>query len=193
MYGRAGVYLMNSKTNSPYTEDWLPIRGIANGVIELNNKYKVTGIKIKPKNIFILDIGTQNGIISSLKSFYDTIDFEFWLISNDRPVDISGYLAALEVQFNNAQDSRIRKLLSQDIEKANDFMHDNVTDVEYFILFKDRNDDLIQKKIRSLLMGISNCGLEASQVSNADLRAILDGFLNGNRTYTSKVVLPNGK
>ena len=183
---------MSSKTNSPYTEDWIPVESITNGVIELRNKYKVTGVKIKPKNIFILDVASQTSIIAALKSFYDTIDFEFWLISNDRPVDISAYLAALEIQYNNVQDSRVRKLLSQDIQKANDFMNNNVTDVEYFILFKDKNNDIIQKKIRTLLLGLSNCGLEANQVSNADLRVILDGFLNGNRTFVNRTVLPNG-
>ena len=183
---------MSSKSKSPYTEDWLPIENIANGEIELKNKFKVTGVKIKPKNIFILDPASQSNIIASLKSFYDTIDFDFWIISNDRPVDISSYLATLEIQYNNVQDSRIRKLLSQDIQKANDFMHNNVTDVEYFILFKDKNNDLIQKKIRTLIMGLSNCGLEANQVSNSDLRVILDGFLNGNRTFVNRTVLPNG-
>ncbi len=180
-----------SSNNSKFTEDWLPIKGIVNGMIETNNKYKVTGVKIKPKNIFILDVQTQNNIIASLKTFYDTLDFEFWLISNDRPVDISSYLATLQLQYNNIQDPRIRKLLVQDIEKANDFMRDNVTDIEYFILFREKNPDLVQKRIRTLILGLSNCGLEASQTSNEDLRIILDGFLNGGMTVNNKAVLPN--
>lgn len=191
MYGKAGVVKMSSNNSSRYTEDWLPVRGIANGMIETNNKYKVTGVKIKPKNIFILDVQTQNNIIASLKTFYDTLDFEFWLISNDRPVDISSYLATLQIQYNNIQDPRIKKLLIQDIDKANTFMRENVTDIEYFILFKDRNPDLVQKRIRTLILGLSNCGLEASQTSNEDLRVILDGFLNGGVSVNSKVVLPN--
>lgn len=191
MYGRAGVVKMSSNNSSRYTEDWLPVKGIANGMIETNNKYKVTGVKIKPKNIFILDVQTQNNIIASLKTFYDTLDFEFWLISNDRPVDISSYLATLQIQYNNIQDPRIKKLLIQDIEKANDFMRENVTDIEYFILFKDKNPDMVQKRIRTLILGLSNCGLEASQTSNEDLRVLLDGFLNGGVSVNSKVVLPN--
>ena len=97
IYGRVGVYIMSSKTtnSSKYTEDWIPVKNITNGMIELDNKYKVTGVKIRPRNIFILDQITQDNIIATLKTFYDTIDFEFWLISADRPVDISGYLAIL--------------------------------------------------------------------------------------------------
>lgn len=182
---------MSSKTSSPYTEDWLPIKGIVNGMIELNNNYKVTGVKIAPKNIFILDKASQDFTILSLKSFYDSLDFEFWIISNDKPVDISGYLASLQIQYNQIQDSRIKKLLIQDIEKVNDFMNDNVTDVEYFILFKDKNFDLLQKRLRTVIMGLSNAGIDSSQVSNADLRAILDGFLNGGKPSENRVVLPN--
>ena len=58
------------KTNSSYTEDWIPISSISNGTIILNNKYKVTGVKIKPRNIFILDQNTQDNIIIALKNFF---------------------------------------------------------------------------------------------------------------------------
>ena len=194
IYGKVGVYTMNTKTvnNSKYTEDWLPVRNITNGMIELNNKMKVTGVKIRPRNIFILDPITQANIIASLKSFYDTLDFEFWLISADRPVDISGYLANLQVLYNQATDAKIIKLITQDIQKANLFMRENVTDTEYYILFKDRNEDMLQKRIRAVILGLSNCGLDSVQVSNNDLRVVLDNFLNGGKTIDNKVVLPNG-
>lgn len=183
---------MSSKTNSSkYTEDWVPVKNITNGMIELDNKYKVTGVKIKPKNIFILDTNSRNNIIAMLKTFYDTIDFEFWLISADRPVDISNYLATLQIQYNQVGDPRIKKLISQDIEKANDFMRNNVTDTEYYILFKEKNLDIIQKRLRTLMLGLSNCGLDSTQTSNADLRSILDSFFNGGKSTDSKVVLPS--
>ena len=192
IYGRVGVYIMSSKTsNSKYTEDWITVKNIANGMIELDNKSKVTGVKIRPRNIFILDKITQDNIIASLKTFYDTLDFEFWLISADRPVDISGYLANLQVLYNQTTDAKIIKLITQDIEKANMFMRDNVTDTEYYILFKDKNIDMLQKRIRTVILGLSNCGLDSMQVSNADLRIILDNFLNGGMTTDSKVVLPS--
>ena len=191
--GRVGVLEMSTKktNSSKYTEDWLPVKNITNGMIELDNKYKVTGVKIRPKNIFILDTNTRNNLIAMLKTFYDTIDFEFWLISADRPVDISSYLATLEIQYNQVQDPRIKKLISQDIEKANDFILNNVTDTEYYILFKEKNIDTIQKRLRTLILGLSNCGLESSQTSNADLRSVLESFLNGGMTTNNKVVLPS--
>ncbi len=183
---------MSTKTtnSSKYSEDWLPVRNIANGMIELDNKFKVTGVKIKPRNIFILDSNSRRNIISQLRVFYDSIDFEFWLISADRPVDISNYLATLQIQYNQEQDPRIKKIISQDIEKANIFMRDNVTDTEFYILFKERNQDIIQKRLRTLMLGLSNAGLDSVQTSNTDLRVLLDSFLNGGMTTENKAVLP---
>ena len=176
--------------NSKYTEDWLPVRNIANGMIELDNKFKVTGVKIRPRNIFILESNLRSNIIAQLRTFYDTIDFEFWFISADRPVDISDYLATLQIQYNNEQNAVIKKLISQDIEKANSFVRDNVTDTEFYILFKEKNPDIIQKRLRALMMGLSNAGLDSVQTSNTDLRVILDSFLNGGMTTEGKAVLP---
>ncbi len=175
---------MNNSSVQPtpkgkYTESWIPIKGIENGVIILDNKSRVTGVKIRPRNIFILDGGTQENTIIALKNFYNTVDFDFWLISADRPVDISGYLARLQLLYNQTPNPVIRKLINQDIMKANNFMDNNVTDTEYYILFKEKNLDLIQKKLRTLITGLANCGLDSAQTSNEDLRIILDNFLNG--------------
>lgn len=197
MYGKVGVYMndssvkaqRNSAINSKYTEDWLPVREINNGMIILNNRMKVTGIKIRPRNIFILDQATQDAVILGLKNFYNTIDFEFWLISADRPVDISGYLARLQLLYNETTSPVVRKMINQDIQKANDFMDNNVTDTEYYILFKEKDDNLIQKRLRTLITGLANCGLEAEPTSNQDLRVLLDSFLNGGRTTNFGTVI----
>ena len=165
-------------TNNRYCEDWLPVKNITNGMIQLENGYFVCGIKVEPKNIFILDEGARNNVIVQLRNFYNTIDFEFWMIIADRPVDINLYLAQLQVLYN-----KTRKLIMQDINKANAFMgaEYNVVDTEYFFLFKEKRMDLIQKKLRTLMSGLANCGLNSMQVSNSDLRMLLDNFLNGGK------------
>jgi hypothetical protein len=179
----------NTKSSSKYTEDWIPIKAISNGTILLDNKLKVTGVKIRPRNIFILDQQSQDSALIALKNFYNTIDFEFWLISADRPVDLNNYLARLQLLYNQTPNPAVRKLINQDIEKANNFMNNNITDTEYYILFKEKNDDIIQKRLRTLVTGLANSGLEASQVSNDDLRVILDNFLNGGMTTNFGTVI----
>ena len=175
--------------SSKYTEGWIPVKGIENGFITLDNKVLVTGVKIRPRNIFILDPNTQDSVIIALKNFYNTIDFDFWLISADRPVDISGYLARLQLLYNQVTNPAVRKLVSQDILKANDFIDNNVTDTEYYILFREKNKDILQKRLRTVITGLANCGLDSAQTSNDDLRTILDNFLNaGMKTEFGTVV-----
>lgn len=56
--------------------------------------YYVTGVKVMPKNIFIMDPGTQQNTIYQLRNFYNSIDYEFWLLIADRPVDIDVYFVS---------------------------------------------------------------------------------------------------
>ena len=86
------MYKMTKISNKNYSEDWLPIKQIFNGMIQVDDGSYITGVKISPKNIFILDEGAQNRMIYDLRNFYNSLDYEFWLIIADRPVDIDLYL-----------------------------------------------------------------------------------------------------
>ena len=48
--------MAKKQIKSKYTD--VPVKNIANGMIVLDNKLKVSGVKIMPKNIFILDPAT---------------------------------------------------------------------------------------------------------------------------------------
>ena len=181
---------MSRRLNSPYTEDWVPIESIQNGMIVCSDKQKVTGVKIAPRNIFILDAQAQDNVLISLKNFYNMIDFEFWLVVADRPVDISVYMSQLQLLYNETTDPAIRKVIMQDIDKGNTFVNNNIVDTEYYILFKEKNDDILQKRIRLLINGLAGCGLNASQVSNDDLRLIMENFLNGGVSTEFGTVMP---
>ena len=175
--------------NNRFSEDWIPIKGITNGAIITSKNELVTGVKISPKNIFILDTQEQDNILIALKNFYNMIDFEFWLVVADRPVDLSVYLSQLQLLYNDASHPAIRKLIYEDIEKANYYKNNNVVDTEYFILFKEKTPEILQKKVRLLINGLAGCNLNASQTTNEDLRGILDNFLNGGiRTEFGTVV-----
>ena len=108
-----------------------------------------------------------------MRNFYNLMNFEFWMISADRPVDISVYQSQLQLMLQNATNPAQIKIIAQDIEKANMFINNQVVDTEYYILFKE-----------------NNTGLNSSQTSNDDLRMILDNFLNGGiKTEFGTVVM----
>ena len=180
---------MSTEKRSKYTNDFVPVRTITNGVIMLDNNEKVTGVKIQPRNIFILDPETRNMIITNLRNVYNLIDYEFWVIAADRPVDITSYLSRLQLLYNSQTNPVKRKLIMEDINKANMFTNNNVVDTEFYLLFKEKDMDKIQKKIRNLIQSFAGAGLVASQTSNDDLRVILDNFLNGGQTTSFGVVM----
>lgn len=182
--------MSTKKNKSKYTEEWIPVKSITNGMVVLDDDMKMTGVKISPKNIFIMDSDSQNNVIIGLKNFYNSIDYEFWLIVADRPVDITLYLSQLQLLYNSVGKPKIRKLIMDDINKANMFMNNNVVDTEYFIIFKEKNVDLIQKRIRQLINGLAACGLNATPTSNDDLRIIIENFLNGGMNTEFGVVMP---
>ncbi len=193
MYGKVGVQYMTKKrknSTSPYTEAWLPVVGIQNGMIYTADRYKITGVKITPRNIFILDNDSQTNVLISLKNFYNMIDFEFWLVVSDRPVDISVYMSQLQLLYNKTTSPNIRKLIAQDMAKGNNFINNNVVDTEYYILFKERKDEDVAKKVRLLINGLASCGLNAQQTSNDDLRVVLNNFLNGGMDTNFGTVMP---
>ena len=168
-------------------------KSIQNGMMVLDNNWYVTGIKVEPKNIFILDQQTQNNIIFNFRNFYNSIDYEFWLIVADRPVDINLYMSELQLQFDNAPSQAVRKLISQDINKAESFMTTsmNVVDTEYFIMFRDKKLEICQKRIQTLISNLASLGLVSRQTSDDDLKFLLQNFLNGGAKNEFGTVMSN--
>ncbi len=177
-------------STSGFTEDWLPVKAIQNNMIITKDNYKVSGVKISPRNIFILDPDLQNNILLALRNFYNTIDYEFWLVVADRPVDISVYMSQMQLLLNETQSPAIRKLILQDIDKGETFIRNNVVDTEYYFMFKTKDVDLLQKRVRQMINGLATCGLNASLISNADLRLVLENFLNGGNSTEFGTVMP---
>lgn len=174
--------------NSASTENWITVKEINNNAIVLDNKKLVSGIKVLPRNIFIMDEISQNRVIDELRKFYNQIDFEFWLIIADRPTNIDLYISQLELQLNNVSKTAIRKLIVDDLTKAEGFVQNDVVDTEYFVLFKADTQDEITKNIRGLISNLAQSGLIGAQVSNEDLRMLLDNFLNDGKTFTERTV-----
>ena len=181
---------MANTKSSGFTEDWLPVKAIQNNMIITSNNEKVTGVKISPKNIFILDSGTQENMLIGLRNFYNTIDFEFWLVVADRPVDLSVYMSQLQLLFQEAQSPAIKKLIMQDIQKGETFIRNNVCDTEYYFMFKGKDPDLLMKRVRQMMNGLAACGMNSSLISNEDLRLVLENFLNGGNTTEFGTVMP---
>ena len=194
---------MAKKTNNNgfvSTEDWLPLIDIKDGMIEAKGTIAtghqyVTGVRIEPKNIFITEVDQQNLVIDGLRDFYNTLDYEFWLICCDRPVDINLYRSELEVMYVQEEDPRIRKIINEDLIKCDRFVGPqiNAVDTEFYILFKDsvKNKDLIIKRVQQLISNLARAGLNSRQVTDDDLRVILESFFNDSLRVEYGTVMTN--
>ncbi|MBR6072921.1 MAG: hypothetical protein IKP76_01190 [Bacilli bacterium] len=195
--------MANKKTNNSgfiSTEDWLPLVDIKDGMMEakgtaMTGHQYISGIRIEPRNIFITDTQNQINVINNLRDFYNTIDYEFWLVCCDRPVDINLYKSELEVMYVQEEDPKIRKLIGEDLAKCDMFVGPqiNAVDTEYYILLKEsvKNKDVLIKKIQNLISNLARAGLNSRQVTNDDLRVILDAFFNDSLRTEFGTVMTN--
>lgn len=175
---------------SKYTEDWIPVKQIRGGMIEVEGKMIegtqiVAGVRVEPKNIFLSDQETQERTIINLRNFYNTLDYEFWLVCCDRPVDINLYKSELEIMYNDANNQQIRKMILQDIQKCEKFIGPeiNAVDTEYYLLFKDspKNMERVHKRIHNMITGFANAGINSRQLTDDDARVLLDSFFNDSK------------
>ena len=60
------------------------------------------------------------------------------MVNSSRPYNL--YLSQLQLQYNDAPNQAIRKIIAQDIAKGELFSSTqvNAVDTEYFILFRDK-------------------------------------------------------
>lgn len=178
------------KETSKFTEDWIPVKDIHGGMIEVEGKLiegnqLICGVRVEPKNIFISDQETQERTIIALRNFYNTLDYEFWLVCCDRPVDINLYKSELEIMYNDSYSAQIRKMILQDIQKCDKFIGPeiNAVDTEFYLLFKDsvKNVERIQKRVHNMISGLANAGINSRQITDDDARVLLDSFFNDSK------------
>ena len=130
-----------------------------------------------------------------MRNFYNQLDFEFWLIVCDRPVDINLYRSQLELLYQDAPSPQIRKLILQDINKCEQFIGPvyNAVDTEFYILFKESAKDMekIQKRIQNMISGLASAGLVSRQLTDDDVRVLLDSFFNDSKRVEFGTVMTN--
>ena len=112
-----------AKTQNKFTEDWLPVKKIENGMIILENNWMVTGIKVEPKNIFILDYQTQNNIIGlGDANFYNSAGVSPILFGGESKSSLAlsystlvdyGFVEHLYNQYMNFINFRLRQVSSK--------------------------------------------------------------------------------
>jgi len=80
------------------TQDHLPIAGIQDGIIIMNDASVRAIVKVQPINFELKSEAEQNAIIYSYQAFLNSLDFPIEIVVNSRRLDLERYLMKLEEQ-----------------------------------------------------------------------------------------------
>ena len=115
--------------------------------------------------------------MSKIKSFYCNDVDKVWYDSSNvlysECDDITDGLKVLRVTFKNG--------------RTYQYYDVNVHD---YLLFREKNPEIIQKRVRALMNGLATCGLNSMQTTNEDLRTLIDNFINGGVRTEFGTVMP---
>jgi type IV secretory pathway VirB4 component len=97
-----------SKTTASSTQEHLPIGGIQDGVVIMNDGSVRTILKIEPINFDLKSETEQNGIIYSYQGFLNSLDFPIQIVVQSKKLDLERYLAKLDESKKNITNDLLR-------------------------------------------------------------------------------------
>lgn len=107
-----------AKNTAPSTQEHLPIAGIQDGVVIMNDASVRAIIKVEPINFELKSETEQNAIIYSYQAFLNSLEFPVQIVIHSKKLDLERYLLRLE------QDKKVvtNELLRIQIEDYVDFV-----------------------------------------------------------------------
>ena len=97
--------------------------------------------------------------------------------------------------FVDATSQQQRKLIAEDLKKVDKFIGPeiNAVDTEFYILFKApvKQTELIQKRISNMISGLASAGLNCRQITEEDIRVLLDSIFNDSERVEFGTVMSN--
>jgi type IV secretory pathway VirB4 component len=97
-----------AKNTASATQEHLPIAGIQDGVIIMNDGSVRAVIKVEPINFELKSEVEQNGIIYAYQAFLNSLDFPIQIIVQSKKLDLERYLAKLEETVKNMTSDLLR-------------------------------------------------------------------------------------
>lgn len=98
---------MARSTASP-TKDHLPIAGIQDGVVIMNDGSVRAILKVEPINFELKSETEQNGIIYSYQAFLNSLDFPIEIVVQSKKLDLEHYLMRLEGTIKDMSSDLLR-------------------------------------------------------------------------------------
>lgn len=97
-----------SKTTASSTQQHLPLAGIQDGVVIMNDGSVRAILKIEPINFDLKSETEQNGIIYSYQGFLNSLDFPIEIVIHSKKLDLERYLVKLTDLTKNTTNDLLR-------------------------------------------------------------------------------------
>ena len=97
-----------AKTTAPSTQDHLPIAGIQDGVVIMNDASVRAVLKIEPINFELKSQTEQDSIIYSYQAFLNSLDFPIQIVIHSKKLDLERYLMKMEESKKNLTSDLLR-------------------------------------------------------------------------------------
>lgn len=90
------------------TQEHLPIAGIQDGVVIMNDASIRTILKVEPINFELKSEAEQNAIVYSYQSFLNSLEFPIQIVVHSKKLDLERYLIKLEATKKNVTNDLLR-------------------------------------------------------------------------------------
>lgn len=154
------------------TLKWCDVKQVSDEGILLGKNGEnvlVKGIKIEPKNIFILDVDKQKEFINGFRLALNKIKFQFFIsivkMNNNFNVEESIIINQLKQEKNK----RKQKMFEDDLDKLQSFKND-YKQIEFHIYVRDANLKVLEKKITEIYLEFKNAGFIPTKLKEIDYK-----------------------
>ena len=127
---------MPKKDKSPWTQDFLPVKDIRNGIVELTDGRYVKILEIEPINFLLRSSEEQFNIISSFASWLKISPMKMQFKSITRKADSDRHIALLREELSAEENPQCRLLAQEYINLIKDVGSREALTRRFFLIFE---------------------------------------------------------
>lgn len=185
----------------PNTLDWLPIKGIKNGIVEMKDGRYIKIIEISPINFMLSSRTEKHNIITAFRSLLNICDFPVQILVQSWKADTQPHVRKMEAHLAREPNESCRQLMQGYISLVRNIGSHNAVSRRFFLIFtyipdpgvKDYTFEHIVKKLnenrRKVAEYISQCGNKVIEHSDEDefTAAVLYTCLNRKKCVDQSI------
>lgn len=173
-------------------QDWIPVRGIYNEMIETKDQRLIKVLAVSAVNTHLMSYAEEREVLEGFESFLKTLDKPIQIARVAEPIDLKDYIFQLKKRYQEEKNPFKKRMLKSYIAYTKQLQEDRemirrnryVIIDEKFTSAADKEKAIERLKMRAndLKLGIEEMlyqqKLEAYELSNNELKKYLHMFFD---------------